>query len=494
MPFFKNRNEMKTTLDAFNRSQAIIAFKRDGTILSANQNFLKALGYQAEEIIGRHHSIFVDPEDQQRPDYQSFWQRLAAGEFITGEFLRIDKSGRDIWIQASYNPVLDEKGEVTKVIKLASDITAAKEIALDHAGQLQAISKSRATIELDLAGRILNCNENFQKIMGYSKDELLGRHHSILLAEDEANSPDHKAFWQQLSAGEYKSGIFKRKTRQGNAVWLNAIYNPIPGARGGIVKVVTFATDVTDEARKRNERRDLTRHMDEQLNEITHAMEGASSRAAEAAGASKETTINVDAVADGLGELAISVSEINQQVTSALDITTKAVDQAHNTNRIISGLSEAAGNIGDVINLISDIAGQTNLLALNATIEAARAGEAGKGFAVVAAEVKGLASQTAKATEEISEQINRVQGTSDEAVKALKTITETIERINEISSVISSAVEQQTAVTGNMSGNMQTAAEAVKGVTESISEIASATDVVNAAVRDVKQSSTAISA
>ena len=190
--------------------------------------------------------------------------------------------------------------------------------------------------------------------------------------------------------------------------------------------------------------------------------------------------------------MAASVSEINQQVTNALEISTRAVDEADNTNAIVSGLADAAQRIGDVVSLISEIAEQTNLLALNATIESARAGEAGKGFAVVASEVKSLAGQTANATEEISNQIAQVQSTTDEAVKAIKEITETIGKINEISSMISAAVEEQSAVTGNMSTNMQTAADSVNEITSSVNEIAQATEMVNVSTQKMKESSAAL--
>ncbi len=494
MFFMKTFSEMKGKLDALERSQAIIEFDKDGTILNANQNFLNTVKYELQDIVGKHHRIFVDKADLESNEYKQFWERLAKGEYFTDEFLRICKDGSDVWIQASYNPIFDKKGNVVKVIKFAVDITDAKMQSIDYDGQVKAVNKSRAAIEFDLNGIILSANENFQKVMGYREEEIIGKHHRMFVTEEFANSSEYISFWNDLASGQFQGGVYNRLAKGEREVWLSAIYNPIPGARGEIVKVVKFATDITEDVSKRLKRQELSKAIDKQLNEITDAILGASEQANEAATASAQTSDNVQAVTNGVDELAISVSEINQQVTNALEISTQAVAEADSTNSIISGLSTAASNIGDVVSLISDIAEQTNLLALNATIESARAGEAGKGFAVVAAEVKGLAGQTAKATEEISTQINQVQSSTDKAVDAIQTITDTIGKINEISSIISAAVEEQSAVTGSMASNMQTAAEGVTDITNGINEIADTTKRVNSAVLDVKENSAAVAA
>lgn len=488
----KNSNDAQAKLAALDRSQAIIEFKPDGTILTANENFLNAVGYSLNEIQNQHHRMFVDPEEANSAEYTQFWNSLAAGEFQSQEFKRVNKSGQEIWIQASYNPLFDKDGKVYKVVKFASDITAQKLKNFDNEGQVAAISRSQAVIQFEVDGTIITANENFLNAVGYSLNEIKGQHHSIFMPREDAASPEYKQFWKDLADGQYQSNEYCRVGKNGDEIWIQASYNPIFDQSGKAIKVIKFATDITQAKHERQKRQEVQQTIDSELTEILQSVINASSQATEAAASSAQTSENVQAVAGGLDELASSVSEINQQVTNALEISLKAVDQADNTNSIISGLADAAQKIGDVVSLISDIAEQTNLLALNATIESARAGEAGKGFAVVAAEVKTLAGQTASATEEISNQISRVQSTTEEAVGAIQVITETISKINEISSMISAAVGEQSAVTSNMSQNMQTAADGVNEISNGINQIAQATEIVNAATQKVKESSAAI--
>lgn len=251
MPVFPSKN--RDLIEALGRSQAIIQFTPDGTILEANENFLSVMGYSLGEIENKHHRMFVEPAHAASVEYQSFWQELARGEFKSDEFMRITKSGAEVWIQATYNPVFDTKGNVYRVVKIATDITQAKMKTFDAHGQLKAIDRSQAVIHFDLDGNILEANDNFLKAVGYTLDEIKGRHHSIFVSPDYRETPEYKAFWKQLGAGHFKAGDFKRVTKAGDDIWIHATYNPILDAAGRPFKVVKFASDITAEKRKNAE-------------------------------------------------------------------------------------------------------------------------------------------------------------------------------------------------------------------------------------------------
>jgi methyl-accepting chemotaxis protein len=492
MRLFHSSSELASKIGAIDRSHAVIEFSLDGTILTANANFLNVLGYRLEEIQGKHHSIFVAEEEKRSAGYREFWDRLRHGEFQSSEFRRIAKDGHTVWIQASYDPLLDRSGKPFKIVKFAFDITAQKMRSADSEGQIKAIHKSQAVIEFDLNGNILTANENFLNALGYRLDEIKGKHHGMFVEADYRGSAAYQEFWRRLRSGEYQSGEFKRIGKAGNEVWIQASYNPIHDADGRPTRIVKFATDITAQVEDRIRRGNIQKSIDVDLGHITDAVTATSERISTAVSASTQTSSNMQAVASGAEELAASVGEISRQASNALDISTRAVRQANETSAIVSGLAVAAQKIGDVIKLINNIADQTNLLALNATIEAARAGEAGRGFAVVASEVKSLAAQTAKATDEISGQIAEVQGTTANAVTVIEGITETISKINEISAAIAASVEEQAAVTQSISSNMQVAARGVSEIDNSMKEIAEATQSVDAATHKVKESSRAL--
>ena len=231
-------------LEALHRSQAIIEFSLDGTIERANDNFLQAVGYSLEEIQGKHHRIFCDPEYAESDEYKNFWDDLRKGEFKAGEFKRFDKSGNTIWIQASYNPIFDFQGNPTGVVKFASDITERKLKAAKSQSQLDAISRSQAVIEFELDGTIVRANENFLAVTGYTLEEIQGQHHRIFCDPGYANSSEYKQFWDDLGKGEFKAGEFKRFDISGNTVWIQASYNPIFDSEGNPTGVVKFASDI----------------------------------------------------------------------------------------------------------------------------------------------------------------------------------------------------------------------------------------------------------
>ncbi len=237
--------ELKSVFEAIERSQAVIEFELDGTIIRANDNFLNAMGYSAHEVVGQHHSIFVSSSYKSSGEYQNFWHKLRNGEFFSDEFQRFAKGGKEIWIQATYNPIKDENGNVYKVIKFATDITDQKFRAADSQGQIDAISKSQAVIEFTPDGIIQKANDNFLGAMGYSLNEIQGQHHGMFVDENYRSSSEYREFWAKLKRGEYEAGEFKRVAKGGKEVWINASYNPIFDLSGKPVKVVKYATDVT---------------------------------------------------------------------------------------------------------------------------------------------------------------------------------------------------------------------------------------------------------
>ena len=479
-------SDASAILEAFSKSQAIISFKPDGTILSANANFLSALGYSAEEVVGRNHSMFVETEVAASPAYRQFWADLRSGKFQAAEFKRIGKNGREVWIQASYNPVI-VGGTVSKIVKIASDVTETRLRSSGFEGQIDAINKSQAVIEFALDGTILTANSNFLTAVGYREEEIKGRHHSMFVDPETVRQPAYKQFWDNLARGQFQSGEYRRFGKGGREIWLQATYNPINDLNGKPYRVVKFAADVTDMVKERMRRADAQKQIAMELEEIVRLAQLTTETSRIGSDASSSAMVNVQAVASGSEELATSIAEISRQLSQAQSVTREAVDYADRTNQVVGGLAVAAQQIGKVVDMISGIAGQTNLLALNATIEAARAGEAGRGFAVVAAEVKQLADQTAKATSEIGSQIQSVQGSTDEAVKAIAQIGTIIGQIDAISAGIASSVEEQASVTQEMSSNMQSAAGGVSLVSSKMDDIAVSAQKVDQATLRVRE-------
>jgi methyl-accepting chemotaxis protein len=492
MALFSSTRKADARLEALDRSQAVIEFALDGTIIDANANFLTTLGYTIGEIKGRNHSMFIDQATRESEDYRRFWNDLRAGRFQRGEFARIGKGGRVVWIQATYNPILDRAGKATGVVKYAIDVTEEKTKVAEERALMAMIDRTQAVISFEIDGTIIEANANFLSTLGYAAGEVRGKHHSMFVDAKFRESADYRAFWEALRQGRAQQGEFKRIGKGGREVWIQATYGPVADASGKIVKVVKIATDISDMVRERMRRTDVQKVIDEDLGAITDAVSRTNTQAAAAVAASTQTSSNVQAVAAGAEELAHSVSEISRQLSHALEITGEAVTQADTTNATITTLVSATQKIGEVVDLINSIAAQTNLLALNATIEAARAGEAGRGFAVVASEVKNLATQTSKATDEIGAQIAEVQNNTRQAVDAISGISATIAKINEISTAIASAVEEQEAVTRDMSENMQTAARGVEVIDQGMQAIAAATHEIDDATRKVKDASRAI--
>jgi len=497
--------DMKGQLAAISKAQAVIEFTLDGRVLTANDNFLRTLGYSLDEIKGQHHSLFVDPAHRADVEYRLFWEKLARGEYDAGQYKRICKGGKEVWIQASYNPIMDTSGKPFKVVKYATDITEAKLKAADFEGQLAAIGKAQAVIEFALDGRILNANENFLRTLGYMLDEIKGQHHSLFVDPDQRATIEYRMFWEKLARGEYDSGRYKRIGKGGREVWIQASYNPIMDMNGKPFKVVKYASDVTEQVRAAKvlelaveqtqavtaaaKEGDLTprvplegKHgsvealcsgvnalldnMASVVGQIKEATESISTASRQIAAGNTDLSSRTEQQASSLQETASSMEELtstvrqnaenarqaNQLSACATDIAIKGGDVVGKVVTTMGEINASSKKIADIISVIDGIAFQTNILALNAAVEAARAGEQGRGFAVVATEVRNLAQRSAGAAKEIKTLIEnsvaKVEAGSklvDQAGQTMGEVVSSVKRVTDIMAEITSASQEQSA-------------------------------------------------
>jgi len=481
----------RSIVKALSKSQAAIEFKPDGTIIRANENFLKTMNYTLEEIEGRHHSMFVDPAEASSEAYKSFWEDLRRGEFKSEEFRRYGKGGREVWIQATYNPIIERDGRVSAVVKFASDVTARKMADADTKGKMDAIDRVQARIEFELDGTILTANENFLKAVGFGLDEIVGKHHRMFVEDDHAGSAEYQQFWKSLAEGNFQAGIYKRRAKGGRDIWIHASYNPIYDLGGKPFKVVKYALDVTQRIEERQAIEEAIRLANNNLDGVVETMGSTTQKLESVAEASRSTFSTVEEVSSGADQLNGSVREIAHSTTVSTERVAQAITEIGSADTAVQELSTTAGAMGDIVGMIEEIAAQINLLALNATIESARAGEAGKGFAVVATEVKNLANEVAKATDRIKGEITGMQRVAGDVVSVLSTITSAVSEIEASVTGVATAVEEQTAVTKDIADNMQSAKAAVSTINSTLGEI---TDAVNSATRSSEELRTEITA
>jgi len=449
--------DLRGQVQAIGRSQAVIEFALDGTIQTANENFLKAVGYSLEEVRGQHHRMFVEPAERETAAYQRFWTQLGHGEYHSGQYRRIAKGGREVWLQASYNPIFDAGGKPIKVVKYCTEVTEQKMRAADFEGQIKAIDKSQAVIEFELNGVIRNANENFLRTVGYSIDEIRGRHHRMFVEAAYAESAEYRAFWEKLGHGDYDSGVYRRVGKGSREIWLQASYNPIFDASGRPVKVVKYASDISEQ-KKLTER--LSRVMAEirtagteiQLSaeEISSGNASLSARVEAQAASLEETTASMMRMTETVRENAENASQANQLALVACDHAERGGKIMHDAVGAMQVINESSRKIADIIGVIDAIAFQTNLLALNAAVEAARAGEQGRGFAVVASEVRSLAGRSAAAAKEIKDliqdSVTKIGDGSrlvEQSGKGLTDIVASVKKVTDIVGEISAASAEQ---------------------------------------------------
>jgi len=355
---------------------------------------------------------------------------------------------------------------------------------VDYSQKMKAIDRTQAIIELTTDGIILDANEQFLKTLGYRLDEIKGKHHSIFVDQDYAKSTEYKEFWQHLARGEFQSGQFRRVGKGGKIVWIEGAYNPLLDANGKVIKIVKFANDVTAQMKLLS---DLKALIDLNFGEIDKAISQSQTESGSANGAAQQTLQSVETVAGGTEQLAASIGEISRSMSASQSAVQQAFEQSVQVGDNATKLTDAAQAMNGIVDLIRDVAGQINLLALNATIEAARAGDAGKGFAVVASEVKNLANQSARATEQISQEIEAIQATSSEVADAIVNIRRSVGEVRDFVTAAASAVEEQNAVTASIAADMQNAASFVSSVSQSIGGISSAIAQVAGAVGKTKE-------
>ena len=479
--------ELNVRKEIMNLTSIVSEADLRGDILSVNEKFIEVSKYSTDELIGKGHNTTRHP-DMPKEVFRDMWATIGRGKMFRGVVKNRAKDGTPYYVDAVIAPILGENGKPKRYLGVRYDITEAETERQNMRGVFRAIDGSYAYVEFDVEGNVLKANRNFLNVMEYSEDDVKGRHHRSFCDHATVASPEYQQFWPDLKAGRSRSGEFKRVTKSGKEVWLQAVYSPVSDEVGRVVKVVKIATEITAAVKQRQALEQVLQSISESAQTLSSASEElsansqqmvanaeeTSAQAGVVSAAAQQVSSNVQTVAAGVEEMSASIREIAKNAQDAARIASVGVRASESATETISKLGLSSAEIGKVIKTITSIARQTNLLALNATIEAARAGEAGKGFAVVANEVKELAKETAKATEDISQKIETIQGDTRHAVAAISEINEVITKISDYQTTIASAVEEQTATTNEINRNVSEAAKGSSEIAENIVGVAEA--------------------
>ncbi|RAW00549.1 methyl-accepting chemotaxis protein [Pseudochryseolinea flava] len=459
-------------IDAISKSQAVIEFDLNGTILSANDNFLKTLGYSLAEITGQHHRLFVPPAIANSREYADFWQKLSLGEFYSGEFQRIGKNGKDIWIQASYNPIFDLNGRPFKVVKFATDITAQKLLAADNKGQMDAVNRSNAVIEFELDGTILHANDNFLNLLGYSIHDVKGKHHRMFVEQKYAQSQEYKDFWSALNRGEFISGNFTRINRKGEEIYIQASYNPIFDINGRPMKVVKYATDAT---------------------EFTRALKAVSKFTSELAEGNLRAELNIKAEGD-IGKMVNDNIALRNTLQRILTDVNKVVQAAGNEGKLQTRLNiaDAKGawrELTDSINqLLQSIA--EPVMEFNKIITEMSNGDLTQRFRMLAnGDIKNMASALNKAIDNLNDLLYSIGMNADVVASSSMNMLQKTESMKRNTNEVAAAISQMAKGAQDQAARTDESSKLVEKVMNSANDMEKKANHINKAAEKGQKSS-----
>ncbi|MFT3927005.1 MAG: PAS domain-containing methyl-accepting chemotaxis protein [Myxococcales bacterium] len=503
--------ELKTRIAILDRTSIVSEADLRGNITYINDKFCEISGFTREELIGKPHSIVRHP-DTPKETFKELWATIGRGKIFRSVIKNRKKDGSPYYVDAVIAPVLGADGKPKKYIGVRYDLTESEVERQNMRGVLKAIDTAYAYAEFDVTGTLLTANTNFLRLMGYEREQVVGKHHRMFVEAASASSAEYTQLWAGLRAGNPQNDVFPHVASSGRKMWLQVSYAPVVNEKGVVQKIVKLAADVTERMQAQERERasaalrgvltDVSVHSQTlsasaaQLTNVSHQMvataEETAAQATQVSAAAEQVNKSTQSVATGIAEMNASIREIARNTNEAAKVAGEAVQTAARTTATITKLGMSSAEIGKVIKVITSIAQQTNLLALNATIEAARAGEAGKGFAVVANEVKELAKETARATEDIGIKIGTIQADTEEAISAIGNIGSTVNRINDIQNSVAASLEEQTATAATIVRNVSDSARGSAQISENMSAVADAARNTNEGANSTQQAAASL--